>query len=101
MMLAGELDAVIHYIVHNNLVDRSQRRSREPSGFQISCFRTRSRKASAIYRKTGLLPINHQAVVRRDIAEKEPWVALNLLKAFIRANDIANAERVAHVRISL
>ena len=35
--------------------------------------------------------------MRRDVFEKEPWVALNLIKAFNRANDIANAQRVEHV----
>ena len=35
--------------------------------------------------------------MRRDIFEKEPWVALNLMKAFNQANDIADAQRLAHV----
>ncbi len=35
--------------------------------------------------------------MRRDVFEKEPWVALNLIKAFNRANEIADAQRVAHV----
>jgi 4,5-dihydroxyphthalate decarboxylase len=36
-------------------------------------------------------------VVRRDVFEKEPWVVLNLIKAFNRANEIANERRVEHV----
>jgi hypothetical protein len=36
-------------------------------------------------------------VLRCDVFEKEPWVVLNLIKAFNRANDIANAQRLEHV----
>ncbi len=45
------------------------------------------------YRKTGILPINHGMIIRREIAEKHPWTVLNLLKAFEHASDIANRER--------
>jgi 4,5-dihydroxyphthalate decarboxylase len=100
MMLAGELDAVIHYIVHNNLVDRSQVDLENHPDFKF-LFPDPVAEGIRYYRKTGLVPINHQAVVRRDIADKEPWVALNLLKAFVRANEIANAERAAHVEYHL
>ena len=34
------------------------------------------------YKKTGIYPINHGMVIRREIAEKHPWAILNLLKAF-------------------
>jgi 4,5-dihydroxyphthalate decarboxylase len=53
------------------------------------------------YRKTGIFPINHGMVVKREIAEKHPWAVLNLLKAFSRANDIADQERVAHTEYHL
>jgi 4,5-dihydroxyphthalate decarboxylase len=36
-------------------------------------------------------------VVRRSIAEKNPWVITNLLTAFRRAGDIAERERAEHV----
>jgi 4,5-dihydroxyphthalate decarboxylase len=36
-------------------------------------------------------------VIKREILEKHPWAILNLVKAFDRANDIANHERVEHV----
>jgi 4,5-dihydroxyphthalate decarboxylase len=49
------------------------------------------------YRKTGIHPINHGMVVKREIAEKHPWVALNLLKAFDKANALADAQRIEHV----
>ena len=48
------------------------------------------------YRKTGLYPINHGMVIKRTVAEKHPWVILNLMKAFDKANAIATRERVEH-----
>jgi 4,5-dihydroxyphthalate decarboxylase len=96
MMLAGELDAALHYLSGRNLVDRSRADLASHPDFKY-LFADPIAEGIRYYRKTGLFPINHQAVVRRDIFEKEPWVVLNLLKAFTRANDIANAQRLEHV----
>jgi 4,5-dihydroxyphthalate decarboxylase len=96
MMLAGELDAALHYLSGRNLVDRSRADLASHPDFKY-LFPDPIAEGIRYYRKTGLFPINHQAVVRRDIFEKAPWVALNLLKAFNRANDIANAQRLEHV----
>jgi 4,5-dihydroxyphthalate decarboxylase len=48
------------------------------------------------FKKTGLYPINHGMVIKRAVAEKHPWVILNLMKAFDKANAIATRERVEH-----
>ncbi|HEY2528019.1 MAG TPA: ABC transporter substrate-binding protein [Xanthobacteraceae bacterium] len=96
MMLNGELDAVLHYLADRNLVDRSRADLASHPDFRL-LFPDPIAEGIRYYRKTGLVPINHQAVLRRDIWEKEPWVVLNLIKAFNRANEIANARRLAHV----
>jgi 4,5-dihydroxyphthalate decarboxylase len=96
MMLAGELDAALHYLSGRNLVDRSRADLASHPDFKY-LFADPIAEGVRYYRKTGLFPINHQAVVRRDVFEKEPWVVLNLLKAFNRANEIANAQRLEHV----
>jgi 4,5-dihydroxyphthalate decarboxylase len=100
MLLAGELDAALHYLSGNNLVDRSRADLISHPDFKY-LFPDSVAEGIRYYRKTGIFPINHQAVVRRDIYEKEPWVAQNILKAFIAANDIANARRQAHVEYHL
>jgi 4,5-dihydroxyphthalate decarboxylase len=97
MMLAGELDAVLHYLSDRNLVDRSRADLHNHPDFKF-LFPDPIAEGVRFYKKTGLLPINHQTVVRRDIFEKEPWVVLNLIKAFNKANEIADAQRVAHVQ---
>jgi 4,5-dihydroxyphthalate decarboxylase len=97
MMLAGELDAALHYLVDRNLVDRSRADLASHPDFRF-LFPDPIAEGVRYYRKTGMFPINHQAVIRRDIWERHSWVVLNLLKAFNRANDIANAQRLAHVQ---
>jgi 4,5-dihydroxyphthalate decarboxylase len=100
MMLAGELDAALHYLSGRNLVDRSRADLVHNPDFKY-LFPDSVAEGIRYYRKTGIYPINHQAVVRRDLYEKEPWVAINLLKAFHAANDIANAQRAEHVEYHL
>jgi len=100
MMLSGELEAVIHYIVNPNLIDRStvdlwQHPQIKP------LFSDPAAEAARYYRNTGLFPINHAMVIRAHIARRHPWVVLNLLKAFVRANEIAERERVEHAQVHL
>lgn len=100
MLLAGELDAALHYLSGNNLVDRSRADLINNPDFKY-LFPDSVAEGVRYFRKTGIYPINHQAVVRRDVYEKDPWVAQNLLKAFVEANDIANQRRQAHVEYHL
>jgi 4,5-dihydroxyphthalate decarboxylase len=96
MMLSGELQATLFYLVDPNLVDRSTADLwNQPSIKPL--FSDPRAEGIRYYQKTGIYPINHGMVVRRTIAEEHPWVALNLLKAFEKANEVANARRMAHV----
>ena len=48
------------------------------------------------YRKTGIYPINHGMVIKREIAEEHPWTVLNLFKAFkLRERGCQRAEAPA------
>jgi 4,5-dihydroxyphthalate decarboxylase len=95
MMLSGELQAVIHYIVNPNLVDRSTADLWNHPAIK-PLFPDPLAEGVRYYRKTGIFPINHGMVIKREIAEKHPWVILNLYKAFQRANEQADRERVEH-----
>lgn len=96
MMISGELDATLLYIVDPNLIDRSTAdlwnhpdiRPLFPSAYE---------EGIRFYKKTGLYPINHGMVMKREIAEKHPWAILNVLKTFVKANAVAQQRRVAHV----
>ena len=93
MMLSGELDATLLYLVDPNLVDRSTADLWNHPDIKY-VFPDRRAEGARYYQKTGLYPINHGMVVRRSIAEKEPWVMLNLLKAFQKAAQIADQRRL-------
>jgi 4,5-dihydroxyphthalate decarboxylase len=96
MTVSGELEAVIHYIRHDNLVDRSKIDLNNHPDVK-TLFPDPIAEGVRYYKKTGIFPINHGMVIRREIAEKHPWTVLNLLKAYDKANEIANQQRIAHV----
>jgi 4,5-dihydroxyphthalate decarboxylase len=93
MMLSGEIEAVIHYIVNRNLVDRSTVDLANHPDIK-SLFPDPWAEGVRFFRKTDIYPINHGMVVRRELVDKHPWAVLNLLKAFEAANEIANQQRM-------
>jgi 4,5-dihydroxyphthalate decarboxylase len=93
MMASGELEAVIHYLRHGNLVDRSTVDLHNHPEVK-TLFPDPYAEGVRFYRKTGIYPINHGMVIRRALAEAHPWAVLNLLKAFEAANEVANAQRL-------
>jgi len=97
LMLCGEIDATVHYIRRTNLVDRSTTDLAGHADIK-PLFADPLAEGVRYYRKTGLLPINHGMVIKRELAERHPWVVLNVLKAFNEANDIAERERVEHAQ---
>ena len=46
---------------------------------------------TAYFRRTGIFPIMHTIVVRRDVYERDRWVARSLVKAFEEAKAIATS----------
>lgn len=75
MLAEGELDAVIG--------------ARAPSSFDgkrvARLFPDFRRVEADYFRRTRLFPIMHTVVVRRDVLERNPWVARNLYDAFCEA----------------
>ena len=97
MLLQGKLDGALRYLAGtDNLVDRSTvDLSRHPD-FK-SLFPDPHAEGVRFYTKTGLYPINHCMVIKREITNRHPWTVLNLFKAFVRANDIAEKARMEAV----
>jgi len=93
-LLQGKLDGALHYLSGtNNLVDRSTVDLYRHPDFK-TVFPDPLAEGVRYYNKTGIYPINHGMVIKREIAEKHPWAVLNLLKAFDQANDISERERL-------
>ena len=96
MMLAGELDATLLYLPNPNLIDRSTA-NLDGHPDIAPLFPDPAAEGLHYYRKTNIFPINHGMVIKRTLAEAHPWAVLNLLKAFNRANEIANQQRLEHI----
>jgi 4,5-dihydroxyphthalate decarboxylase len=100
MMLSGELDAVMYYLVDPNLIDRSTADLRNHPDIK-PLFPDPWAEGVRYYQKTGLYPINHGMVIKRELAEQHPWALTNILKAFNRAKDLADRQRMEHVEYHL
>ncbi len=97
LLLDGKLDGALRYLAGtNNLVDRSTVDLYRHPDFK-TLFPDPHAEGMRYYKKTGIYPINHGMVIKREVAEKHPWVILNVFKAFERANEIAEKERMEAV----
>jgi len=71
MLAKGDLDAVIS--------------ARNPGGERL--FADYPAEELAYFKKTRIFPIMHVVVLRRDVYERDRWVAMNLMQAFEEAKD--------------
>lgn len=99
MMLSGELDATLLYFVDPNLIDRS--RADLWNHADIRPLFEPIAEGRRYYRQTGIFPINHGMAVRRSIVDRHPWVVLNVFKAFVKANELADRQRIEHAEYHL
>jgi 4,5-dihydroxyphthalate decarboxylase len=91
MLVNGELDATLLYLNSKNLVDRSHidvlgHPRIEP------LFKDPFAETTRYFQKTGLFPINHTVVMKRELYEKHPWLALNIYHAFVEAKRQADTD---------
>ena len=80
MLLRGELDAALPKL------PMSFRRG-EPNVARL--FPNFREVEEDYFKRTGIFPIMHAVVVRREIYEKHPWVMQALYKGFVQAKDLA------------
>jgi 4,5-dihydroxyphthalate decarboxylase len=78
MLAKGDLDAVIS--------------ARDPGGERL--FPDYPEQELAYFRKTHIFPIMHVVVLRRDVYERNRWIAMNLLQAFEEAKNLSLARAV-------
>ena len=91
MLVEGELDATLLYLPERNLVDRSEVRFDDRSVVR-PLFADQRAEGVRYYRSTGILPLNHCVVVRRELAEDQPWVVLNVYDLFQSAKAAVQSE---------
>jgi len=101
MMLDGKLDGALRYLAGtNNLIDRSTLDLYHHPDFK-TLFPDPHAEGVRYYNKTGIYPINHGMIIKREIAERHPWTVLNIFKAFVKANEIAEKNRREAVQYHL
>lgn len=84
LMAAGQLDACLLMLPEKNLVDPGAPKS-VPAGTARTLFRDPAAEAKRYRDATGLAPVNHCVVIRRELAESHPWLILNVYSAFEEA----------------
>src|SRR4030095_12699321 len=83
MLLDGELDAALYPETLPSI------RSGNP---KVALLFPDPKQAEIDYYKNGgFFPIMHTVVVKNEILEKHPWVAMSLVQAFQRAKEICYA----------
>lgn len=76
---AGEIDALIHPRIPDKFRNHEFIKPMFPSSRQTELN---------YFEKTGVFPILHLVVIKREVYDAHPWVASSLLRAFIQARDI-------------
>ncbi|MGH8546113.1 MAG: ABC transporter substrate-binding protein [Gammaproteobacteria bacterium] len=101
MLVQGKLDGALRYLAGtDNLVDRSTVDLYRHPDFK-TLFPDPHAEGVRFYQKTGIYPINHCMVIKREIVDRHPWTVLNLFKAFVRANEAAEKARMEAVAYHL
>lgn len=88
MLLAGELDAAL-----------SARPPRALGGGVRRLFPDYEAVEAAYFEETGVFPIMHVIVIKSEVLERHPWLAMNLYKAFDEAKRRSTA-RLADITAS-
>jgi 4,5-dihydroxyphthalate decarboxylase len=83
MLDAGEIDALIGPVTPPSILKGAKTSRR--------LFEDYESVERAYFRKTGIFPIMHTVVLRRDVYEKNPWIASALYKGFREAKNLAVA----------
>jgi 4,5-dihydroxyphthalate decarboxylase len=83
MLEAGEIDALISAVVPRCVLNRSPR--------VTTLFADPEAEERDYYRRTGIFPIMHTVVVRREFLDQHPGVPQALLTAFSESADLALA----------
>ena len=90
MLADGDIPAMISPTLPKPFVQGDKRIQR--------LFPNHTEIESAYFRETGIFPIMHVTTIKQEVADKYPWVATNLVKAFEKAKQIAY-KRVANPRM--
>lgn len=88
MLEKGEIDmAFPQFNFWKTQMDRSKSLNSSEKGEVKLLFPNQKEESIRFYKKTGLFPVNHTVVIRNDILEKNPWVAMSLHEAYQKSKE--------------
>ena len=80
MLEAGEIDALVSVVIPRSMIAEKQVVKRLIPNFR--------EVETDYYRRTKIFPIMHTLVLKADLFQREPWIAVSLYKAFVLARDL-------------
>jgi len=89
LLLRRELDAAFFPNTIPSIYDRSSLHSIEHALPVRRLFENFQDVEQAYFRKTGIFPIMHTLVVKKNIYDEHKWIPMSLLKAFEEAKQLA------------
>jgi len=90
MLAEGEIPAMLSPTLPKRFIEGDKR--------IVRLFPDYKKVELAYFKNTGIFPIMHVTVVKQEIVDKYPWVAVNLTKAFEEAKNLAY-RRMANPRV--
>ncbi len=93
MLVNGDLQALIYPELPPSF--------REGSARVVRLFPDAKAEEQRYFQATGIFPIMHTVVIREDLLERYPWLAMNVVQAFRRSKDRAFRQMEDPRRVSL
>ena len=90
MLENGEIDAAFpQFNFWKTQMDRSRSLGETTPGKVKLLFPNKKEECIRFYKKTGIFPLNHTVVIRNEILEKHPWVAMSLYEAYMKSKQLS------------
>ncbi len=81
MLMNGEVDALITQDIPSSFL--------EGKTAIVRLFQDFKAVETEYYQRTGIFPVMHTVVIKRELHDQQPWIAQSIFEAFCKSKDIA------------